>query len=100
MIVKRLTPDAFYVREGLDRDEYYAASMYAAYCNQFLYDFRALYPDDRRIDFNYTRGFTDEIAAWCDDLDPEWAIYENYGDHWPIGFSKPEYLFAFKMRWL
>jgi hypothetical protein len=73
---------------------------YAAYRNELVYEFRAKYPEDRRMDFNYTFGFGDRKAEWCNKVDPDgWTLLCHYGHFWPLGFSRPEYLYAFKLRW-
>ncbi|RYD60192.1 MAG: hypothetical protein EOP83_19980 [Verrucomicrobiaceae bacterium] len=75
-------------------------AQYARYRAELLQEFRRRYPVGNRILFNYTMGFTDEKSRWCHEMDPKFTLIENYGTWWPIGFSKPEFAFAFKMRWL
>lgn len=76
-------------------------SGYVSYRAGILHSFRMAFPPRNRIFYNYTMGFGDQQEAWCNELDgTNWMLVQNYGSLWPLGFSKPEYAFAFKMRWL
>lgn len=75
-------------------------NLYYGYRYEMVRQFREQYPANCRMEYNYTLGFDDEMAEWCDSRTSEWTLLRNYGYDWPLGFADPAILFEFKIRWL